>query len=238
MRELALLQRMRSSPYGGALLANAILGVDCGDKLLWTPRKCVPWGGEAVDAWLTLSSADLDSVLSGGIPSGNVSYRIGDRDAAPRMRQAHGVLALATIGWCGPWPDANAALEHDARLRDAVFNVVVGANDGVGNLFAIEQLSSAGRALGLADVNVRLTDGARPCLTTINLGTGALTGDELRTTLGVQSLRIAAAEIRSADAVPSSADIDGSVVYFQSVPLPLATKIARLWEMTTRRPRA
>ncbi len=233
MRELALLRRMQSSPYAGELLVNAVLGIDAGVRWRWTTRACTRWTQSPVDAWLTMSEGDLDRMLAGKAPEGDVGYRLGDRDGPARLQQAYATLALATLGWCGAWPDPTAAGEHDERLRDAVLHVRVGPNDGIGELFPAASLSANGRALGLHTIRVRLTDAVHPCLTTI----GLVGGDELRTTLGVQLLRIAAAEIRHAGEVPASADIDGTIVFFRSRTLPLATKIAHLWDMTGPRTR-
>ncbi len=155
--ELAVLARLRSGPYGGRWLHGGVLGVEVDGVPRWRAGLAgvTPYAGEPVDAWIACVEADLARMLVRQAPAGSVGYRLGDRDGAPRLRQARALFALAALGWCGPWPDPDAAPELDARMRAAAQDIALGPVDETGPLFA------SGAPHGLDAVGWRATDGVR-----------------------------------------------------------------------------
>lgn len=222
MTEAALLRRMRESPYAGAWLARARLGLDVdGARWTWSPAAALPWDGRPVDAWLRCTEADLVAMLAGRPPEGDVGYALGDRDLAPRLRQAHALLGLAALGWCGPWPDAAVDREHVRLVREALLDLAVGPGDGRRPLFP------AGAPHGLDRVTMRFTDGAARRWATAGLadeGPG-----ELVTDAGPRALRIAALHLVEHGSLPARLDTDEGTLAISAGPLPLPHRIGTLW---------
>jgi hypothetical protein len=196
---LLLLDRLRRSPFGGPWLAGARLRVDCGNaRLLAATDRVCDWDGTEVDAVLRTSEADLDAMLAGAPPAGEVGWVLGERaDTAPRIRQARAVLALAALGWCGPWPD-----------------LAIGPADRVSALFP------PGAPPELAAVSYRFTDGARPRHTTLGLSDrpGA---PEFTTDLHPRALRVAVIHWLETGSLPATLTHDALRLGFRTSPLPL-----------------
>lgn len=213
---LPLLERLRRSPFGGEWLRGARLRVDCdGEQLLAATDRVVEWSGEPTDAVIQTSGADFDRMLASVAPEARVGWVLGDREDAPaRLKQARAVMALAALGWCGPWPDAEAAAELVALTRRAALDLAVGPADTVGPLFR------PGAPPELASVHVRLTDGARPRHTTLGLSDtpGA---PEFVTDGGPLRLRLSVLHWLEAGSVPATLAVDGEVLRFRSKPMPL-----------------
>ena len=154
--EVALLQRLVTSPFTRrrfwderpriALVAGAAA---------WVIRDkgILPADDAPVDATITCTAADLSAMASGVAPPGPVVYTLGTRDHAPRRKQARALLALAALGWCGPWPDPAADPEHVRLVRAAHYDLGIGPADGAARLFA--------EGGPLPHVTVRLTHGVR-----------------------------------------------------------------------------
>lgn len=105
----------------------------------------------STDAVIRCAPEDLTAMAEGRVPAA-VSYTLGDRPGAPRRKQARVVLALAALGWCGPWPDPTVDPEHIRLVRAAHHDLGIGPCDGVARLFA--------EGGPLPHVSVRLTQGA------------------------------------------------------------------------------
>ena len=224
---LPLLDRLRRSPFGGDWLRGARLALQCGDDaLLLATDRVVPWGGEPVDARLLAQPADLDRLLSGEVPEGEVGWVLGEReDAAPRVKQARAVLALAALGWCGPWPHPDAAPELVALTRRAVLDLAVGPADAVGPLFPPAVPAE------LRGVQLRFTDGARPRHTTLGLSDTA-GAPEFVTDAGPRWLRVAVLAWIEAGSVPRRLDVEGTVLDFRPAPLPLPHGLSELYTVS------
>jgi hypothetical protein len=102
-------------------------------------------------AILRFGPGDLER-LAAGRPAEGASFELGSADAPARKKQAFAVLALAALGWCGPWPDPLADKEHVRLVRAAHFDLGVGAADGFFALFPPG---------GPLDVQVRVTHSVR-----------------------------------------------------------------------------
>lgn len=220
---LPLLDRLRRSPFGGAFLNGARLGLDCGGEgLLLATDRVVPWAGEAVDATLSTTVDDLDRMLAGVAPAGRVGWVIGERDGAPRLKQARAALALAALGWCGPWPDPGADAELVALTRRAVFDLAVGPADRIGPLFP------AAAPAELHGLQLRFTDGARPRHATVGLSDqpGA---PEFVTDAHPRWLRVAALAWLEEGSVPRVLAVEGTALRFHGAPMPLPNAISTLY---------
>jgi hypothetical protein len=221
---LPLLNRLRTSPFGGDWLRGARLVVACAEhRLLAATDRVVPWKGESADALLRMTEADLDAMLAGAPPAGEVGWVLGERDdAAPRVMQARAVMALAALGWCGPWPDPDADRELVALTRRAVFDLAVGPADAVGPLFR------PGAPPELASVQLRFTDGARPLHSTLGLS-NAPGAPEFVTDADPRCLRVAVLHWLEARAVPATlAHGDDTLRFRPRAPLPLPHGTATL----------
>ncbi len=129
---------------------------------------------DAVDAVIRCTPEDLTAMVAGRPPEGSVSYTLGTRPGADRKKQARVVLALAALGWCGPWPDPTATREHVRLVRAAHFDLGLGPTDGVAPLFP--------EGGPLPDVTVRLTHGA-PGIEIATVGLADVVGRPELTTL-------------------------------------------------------
>ena len=219
---LPLLDRLRRSPFGGAWLTGAAIGLEAGERLFVSTTRVMPYADEAVDAWITTEPADLDRMLTGTPPAGQVGYRLGNRpDAAPRVQQARAIFALAALGWCGPWPDPAADRELVDLTRRAALDLALGPADRVTALFPPEA------PLELARLRLRFTDGARPRRCTLGLSDtpGA---PELWTDGDARLLRIAALHILESGSCPSTLETDRGVIRFTAAPLPLPHALSAL----------
>lgn len=134
---LALLQRLRSSPYA-ALAARSGVAIVLGpqDDAL---RIRSPEGrlgvyaappAPDVDGTILCSAGDRARMARGEAPLDGVRLVPGARAIAPRRRQAHLVLIAAALGWDGPWPDPDAAPGHRALVREALADLAIGPRDG------------------------------------------------------------------------------------------------------------
>ena len=220
---LPLLDRLRRSPFGGAFLNGARLGLECGGEgLLLATDRVVPWAGEAVDAALSTTVDDLDRMLAGVAPAGRVGWALGERDGAPRLKQARAALALAALGWCGPWPDPGADAELVALTRRAVLDLAVGPADRIGPLFP------AAAPPELHRLQLRFTDGARPRHATVGLSDqpGA---PEFVTDAHPRWLRVAALAWLEEGSVPRGLAVEGTVLRFHGAPMPLPNAISTLY---------
>jgi hypothetical protein len=156
--ELALLQRLVASPYTRRLFweERPVLGIvprePEAERLVVRDRGIFPANDEAVDAWIHCTTADLVAMAARRPPPGEVSWHLGDRPGAPRRKQARVLLALAALGWCGPWPDPAAAPDAIVLLRQAWYDLAIGAQDATAPLFPAEG--------PLPGVTVRLTETA------------------------------------------------------------------------------
>lgn len=148
-----VLARLQESPFTRERLwrSGAVVGIAAGERLVVRDRGVFPWAGEAVDAWIGCTGKDLAAMLAGEVPAGEVVSRLGERDRAARLKQAHAVLVLAALGWAGPWPDAAADPAHVALVREALYDVEIGPSDGRAPLFP--------PGSPLPDVAIRVTDG-------------------------------------------------------------------------------
>jgi hypothetical protein len=217
--EVALIRRGRASPYAGRWLRGAILGIDAGHRWTWRPDAVLPWRDEPVDAWLLASADDLARMLAGQAPVERVGFRLGDRDVAPRLKQARALCGLAALGWCGPWPDPAADPELVRLHREALFDLAMGPAD------RREPLFPSGAPFGLDAVGVRFTDGARPRWVTVGLP------DELTTTLGPRVLRLVALFRAEQGGLPSTLEAGDRTFRLSSRPLPLPDRLSRLVEI-------
>jgi hypothetical protein len=179
--EIALLQRIVRSPFAGPwfwadrpVLAIVVppspgASASAGLRLVLRDRGLFPDADAPVDATITCGAADLDAMAAGRPPRGPVTYALGHRPLAPRRKQAHALLALAAMGWCGAWPDPGAAPEHVALVRAALYDLGIGPTDGEARLFPAEG--------PLPHVGVRLTEGAAGTeLVTVGLADRPLSG--------------------------------------------------------------
>ncbi len=145
--------RLRASPYGGTWLRGAALGLQCGaERWRLGLDEVVPYTGGRVDAWIQMEPPDLDAMTRGAPPPGRVGYRLADGDVPPRVAQARALFALASLGWCGPWPDPNATPDHDALLRGAAYDLAIGPED------AVMPMYTQPAPYGLHEVPLRVTD--------------------------------------------------------------------------------
>jgi hypothetical protein len=147
-----------------------------------------------VDAVIRCTPDDLAAMAAGRAPA-SVSYRLGGRSGADRRKQACALLALAALGWCGPWPDPTADPEHVRLVRGAHYDLGIGPTDGVARLFP--------EGGPLPDVTVRLTHGAQG-IELVTVGLADVVGrPELATVvpgrgdprLGIPALRAAALSV-------------------------------------------
>ncbi len=103
---------------------------------------------------------DLEAMLSGQTPPGEVVLGLGSREVPPWRAQARGVLLLAALGWAGPWPDPDAEEDHELLVRAALLDLSIGRADARLRLF-----SQGGPAqsvpFDLGGVELRVRDGAR-----------------------------------------------------------------------------
>ena len=134
---LELLSRLHASPFTARpFWADApVLGLDAGERWVIRDRGVRAWTDELVDAEIVCAADDLSAMLRREAPAGDVVYRMGTRDIAPRKRQAHAVLALAALGWAGPWPSADADPAHVGLVREAWYDLVIGPADARQALF-------------------------------------------------------------------------------------------------------
>jgi hypothetical protein len=162
-----VLRRLLTSPYARRYLwdASPVIGLAVGDDRWRVADRAIhPWSDGPVDAWISASPADLSAMLARRVPPGTVAYRMGDRDVAPRLRQAVGLVTLAALGWAGPWPDPDADRAHVPLLREALFDLRIGPADGRAALFG------ANGPPGLEHVELRVTDAAaHRTVTTVGL---------------------------------------------------------------------
>lgn len=228
---LPLLDRLRRSNYGGDWLRGAMIGLEVGDEQVFcSTSRVMPYAGEALDTWIVASSEDVAAMLAGAAPPGQVGFRLGGRDdAAPRIKQARAVMALAALGWAGPWPDPEADAELHALTRRAVLDLALGANDGLTALFPPSAPSE------LAAIGVRLTDGARPKRCTLGLS-DAPGGPEFWTDGPTRNLRFAALHWLEVGSIPGTLEIEGGELRFTSTPLPLPLGLGRLVRVEGGRP--
>ncbi|MDP2313475.1 MAG: hypothetical protein Q8P41_11265 [Pseudomonadota bacterium] len=154
--EVALLQRVLTSPYTRRRFwdEHPVIGLHAGAQA-WVirDRGLHLAADEPVDALIRCSADDLAAMAGRRAPSGAVSYTLGARPGADRRKQARAILALAALGWCGPWPDPDVAAEHVRLVRNAHYDLGIGANDGEAPLFP--------EGGPLPGVGVRLTHGAQ-----------------------------------------------------------------------------
>lgn len=229
VNEVAVVQRLADSAYAGRRLAGARIGIalarEGSEDRRWLAAidRCVPFDGQAVDAWVRCSAEDLEAMLGGAAPAGRVSMILGDRDAAPRLKQARALCALAALGWCGPWPDPAADPEHVELLREALYDLQVGPRDRVAAAFP------EGAPWELHRVAARFTDGARPTWATCGLPGHGRAVDEVATDAGPGVLRAAALWLAEAGAPPERVDLGGSHLRFTPHPLPLPDALRTLW---------
>ena len=201
---LPLLDRLRRSPFGGDWLHGAALGLDTGgERVLLSTTRVMPYADEPLDAWIVASDEDVAAMLGNQAPPGQVGFRLGERgDAAPRIKQARAVMALAALGWAGAWPDTAADAELHALTRRAVLDLALGPNDGLTALFPPDAPPE------LAAIAVRLTDGARP----------------KRCTVGLSD----ALHWLECGSVPATLETDRGVLRFTAAPLPLPRELGAL----------
>ncbi|MSQ02916.1 MAG: hypothetical protein EXR71_13650 [Myxococcales bacterium] len=219
---LPLLDRLRRSPYGGSWLDGAALGLDVGsERLFFTTARVMPYAEEALDAWIRCEVTDLDRMLAGAAPKSRVGYALGDRDEPARLKQARAVLALAGLGWCGPWPDPAADVELVALTRRACLDVAIGPGDRVGPLFPSAAPAS------LTTVSVRFTDGARPRWCTLGLS-DTVGAPEFWTDLDARLLRIATLHWLEEGSLPRTLQTDQGLLRFEVAPLPLPHALTSL----------
>lgn len=135
--EVQLVRRLAQSPFTRGLFWEDAPRLRLEAAHTWTLRdRGVFLPDDApVDATLHASAADLDRMLAGEAPTGTVRYALGSRPRPDRRKQAHALLALAALGWCGPWPDPNAEPEHVHLLREAWWDLGIGPADARGPLF-------------------------------------------------------------------------------------------------------
>lgn len=154
--ELALLQRLVTSPFTRRRFwdERPRIAIVAGETTwIVRDRGLLPPDDAPVDATIRCLPDDLAAMAAGRPPVGEVACTLGTRDHAPRRKQARALLALAALGWCGPWPDPAADPEHVRLVRAAHYDLGIGPNDGAAPLF-----SDGGP---LPHVTVRLTHGVR-----------------------------------------------------------------------------
>lgn len=219
---LPLLDRLRRSPYAGAWLDGAALGLDSGsERLFLSTGRVMPYADEALDAWIRCELADFDRMLAAQTPVGQVGYALGERDDAPRLKQARAVLALAALGWCGPWPEAAADGELVALTRRACLDLAIGPADQVGPLFP------SAAPPPLAAVSLRLTDGARPRWCTLGLS-DTPDAPEFWTDADPRVLRVATLHWLEVGSWPRTLQTEAGVLRFEAAPLPLPHALTSL----------
>ncbi len=216
MRELQLLERIRRSPFGGAWLRGARIRLDAGAATLWSTDRVLLHDGAPVDAVITCSPGDLDLMLSRQPPTDQVVLSLGDRDVADRVKQARGVLAAAALGWCGPWPDEQAA-DHVDLVRKAILDLAVGPADAITPLFPTDS--------GIT-LRCRRTEGARVTLCT--LGLAETHGVEFVTQGHARGLRAAALRTLKQGSWPSEITLGEHRFRLTPRPMPLPTRLGWL----------
>jgi hypothetical protein len=229
MSEVAIVQRLATSPFGGRRLRDARIGIAVaradGTERRWLTGvdRCVAYAEHTVDAWVRCTAADLDAMLAGQPPAGRVSMVLGDRDAAPRVMQARALCALAALGWCGRWPDPAANSEHVELLREAIYDLELGPRDAIAAAFP------ASAPLGLEEVRSRFTDGARRTWATCGLPGHGRAEDEVATDASPAVLRAAALWVAESGAPPERVDLGVARVRFTRTSLPLPDAFRTLW---------
>lgn len=150
--ELALLQRLATSPFTRRRFwdARPRLAVVAGERA-WVIRDHGWFDADEapVDGTIRCSPEDLAAMARGAPPTGTVTWTLGPRAAPERRKQACAVLALAAMGWCGPWPDPDADPSHVPMVRAALYDLGIGPADATAPLFP--------PGGPLPDVRVRLT---------------------------------------------------------------------------------
>lgn len=149
--ELDLVRRLATSPFTRGLFweGRPRLALHAGHAWVIRDRGVFLPDDAPVDATLHTTGDDLDRMLRGEVPTGEVRYVLGTRSVADRRKQAFALLALAALGWCGPWPDPEADPGHIPLLRRAWWDLGIGPEDGRGPLFPPG---------GPLDVTVRITE--------------------------------------------------------------------------------
>lgn len=214
MRELLLLNVLRSSPYS-SWLAEARLRIDCGaDQFDWSPRGVTKWAGTPVDAVLTCSPADLDGMLAKKPPEEAVRLQLGERDAPPRLKHARSILAATALGWMGPVPDPDSPAELEREVRRACLEIVIGPGDSVLPLF------SPAAPAEWQDCRVRVSEGARRRYATLGMADTALAA-ELWTDVGLPVLRKVAVAVAGMGRAPRELQLEPN--RYLLTPQPLAS---------------
>lgn len=216
MRELALLNTLRNGIFHRSFYGDArFLLLADGDRIEWSPTGVVPDADRTVDAVITCESGDLDRMLQRQAPEGGVNVELGNRDVAPRLKQARVVLACSALGWMGPLPNPNAPLELERMVRRAAIDLMVGPTDQLLPLFSQRAPAE------LHHCRVRFTDGARRQYTSEGLADTPLEA-EISTFLGVEVLRRSAAAMTEAGRVLPTLQSDDAVYVSRVSPLPSA----------------
>lgn len=225
MNPTRMLLHLRGAPWS-RWLRGARIGLDAGDRWVVGVDRVVPWEGAAVDAWVQVNPEDLDRLLSREAPAHEVHVRVADGPASDRLKSARAMLAAASLGWCGPWPDPAADPTADALVFDAILNIEIGAADGEGTLFPAHA--------PMPPIRVRFTDGARPTWATVGLF--PLVGAELLATgrtPPVRAMRALVLDALEVGRVARSLSFGDERVVTQAEPLPLATRVGA-WVRLTR----
>lgn len=174
MREILILQRLAASPFARPWLwqEDAVFCLRArssdrsGREEVYTiatnaGQPLVRFGGpERADAEVSCEDEDLDAMLSGQTPPGEVVLTLGQREVPEWRAVARGVLLMAALGWAGMWPDPDAEEDHEVLVRGALLDLSLGRADARLRLFS----SSDPRGpapMGLGPVEVRVRDGAR-----------------------------------------------------------------------------
>lgn len=239
--EIALLQRLVTSPFTRRRFwdERPRIAIVAGD-VTWTirDRGLLPPDHGPVDATIACTPADLAAMAAGRAPEGTVTYTLGERDHAPRRKQARALLALAALGWCGVWPDPAADPEHVRLVRAAHYDLGVGPADGAAPLFP--------EGGPLPGVGVRLTHGVRG-IELVTTGLADTVGlPEVATVvpprrdprLGFPALRAAALYAAEARALPPRLPIPGGallVAPHPAFPDGLALPNQLTWLLAVRR---
>lgn len=214
MRELLLLNVLRSSPYA-AWLRDARMVVDSGtDTYAWSARGVTKWDGEPADATLSCSGGDLDRMLAKKPPEEAVRLALGERDVPARLKHARGVLAATALGWMGPVPDVEAPEALEREVRRACLEIVVGPGDQILPLF------SPSAPPEWQTCRVRMSDGARPRYATLGMADKALAA-ELWTEASLPTLRSIALALTAAGRAPRELQVGEQ--RFSLTPQPLAS---------------
>lgn len=214
MRELLLLNVLRSSPYS-AWLGEARLRIDCGtDQFDWSTRGVTTWAGAPVDAVLTCSPADLDRMLAKKPAEEAVRLQLGERDAPARLKHARSMLAATALGWMGPVPDPDSPAELEREVRRACLEIVIGPGDSILPLF------SPAAPAEWQECRVRVTEGARRRYTTLGMADTALAA-ELWADGGLGTLRSVALAVAGLARAPRALNVGDN--RYALTPQPLAS---------------